>query len=738
MTTHPPPSSLPICSSSSLPLTHRRSGLLLIQLVFVFFASAICSSSLAIRSSSSSSTGLLLLLLLSILLRSRSVHKMWDVVPLDINADVWDSDEDNDHPVFDFQDKDDGDDDDSDDIDDARDTGMAAKIVRQHKFLQEKFGGVEDEMHDDDKDDDEKEKKVLWGGMKNQYYYGDNHDFELKSSDDESLAEEEEEVLRMQKERAKTLEMEDFGLQDVSDSDRELTLEVKKDLNALSKEEQIDVVYSSAPELVGLLSELNDALEQLENKVNPLLSKVKEQEVKLEGGMRYLEDGQPVGDHPVIARLVEIKGLQDKMKELDGNLPYEVDEFLKKGRTAETGAKLIVANEVVASAPVTKINMRHLISQLMQNKCHWYLQVQYPLPQIVFWKKDHTAETGAKLIVGNEVVASAPITKDQYETPHLSADAKQASLVLASSIPSTTICLLEKITLGLSNGHVSSSCSSKLSQLATARPNKAKVIRYIPVNWTKDADLLFLVMMICLKGMILEKDRKHELRVLAGAGIKSKEDGARDELGTLNSDEDGDMEEGDTGESEDEFYKQVKEQRAAKLAAKAEIYTRALLAKQVWRIIRKPISLVARDLKTNYFSESTILEAIPKSRGSLVWQGLMWGCEIITRGSRWRIGRGDSVRVYGDRWVPRPPTFKIISPMQLDEHVTVDCLKTEFGGWNVELIQIVSWACDFLENWRSVLSGTKISSTKMKKEICRWRPPNEGVYKINTDAATDY
>ena len=64
---------------------------------------------------------------------------------------------------------------------------------------------------------------------------------------------------------------------------------------------------------------------------------------------------------------------------------------------------------------------------------------------------------------------------------------------------------------------------------------------------------------------------------MAGAGIKSEDDDAGDELGTPNSDEDGDMEEGDTGESEDEFYKQVKRQRAAKHAAKAEIYTRCII-----------------------------------------------------------------------------------------------------------------------------------------------------------------
>lgn len=75
-----------------------------------------------------------------------------------------------------------------------------------------------------------------------------------------------------------------------------------------------------------------------------------------------------------------------------------------------------------------------------------------------------------------------------------------------------------------------------------------------------------------------ERRRKHELRVLAGAGIEPKDD-SDDGIGTAGVDKDADMDDNDSGteESEDEFYKQVKEQRAAKLAAKAETYSRYLL-----------------------------------------------------------------------------------------------------------------------------------------------------------------
>lgn len=74
-----------------------------------------------------------------------------------------------------------------------------------------------------------------------------------------------------------------------------------------------------------------------------------------------------------------------------------------------------------------------------------------------------------------------------------------------------------------------------------------------------------------------ERRRKFELRVLAGAGVKSEEDG-RNESGAFASDDDNEDDKKDMvdndGESEDEFYKQVKQKQQAKRAAKAEIYSR--------------------------------------------------------------------------------------------------------------------------------------------------------------------
>ena len=71
----------------------------------------------------------------------------------------------------------------------------------------------------------------------------------------------------------------------------------------------------------------------------------------------------------------------------------------------------------------------------------------------------------------------------------------------------------------------------------------------------------------------------------------------------------------------------------------------ALLAKQGWRIIQNPDSLLHRVLKAKYFKSTSFLEAQLGSNPSYTWRSLMEAKSIVERGMRWSIGNGRSVNV---------------------------------------------------------------------------------------------
>ncbi|VVA21183.1 Hypothetical predicted protein, partial [Prunus dulcis] len=71
-------------------------------------------------------------------------------------------------------------------------------------------------------------------------------------------------------------------------------------------------------------------------------------------------------------------------------------------------------------------------------------------------------------------------------------------------------------------------------------------------------------------------------------------------------------------------------------------FNMALLAKQLWRLIQTPDSLVARILKARYFKNCSILEAQIGHSPSYIWQSLCKARVLIEKGSRWRIGNDHS------------------------------------------------------------------------------------------------
>lgn len=55
---------------------------------------------------------------------------------------------------------------------------------------------------------------------------------------------------------------------------------------------------------------------------------------------------------------------------------------------------------------------------------------------------------------------------------------------------------------------------------------------------------------------------------------------------------------------------------------------------------------------------------------------------MIKKGLRWRIGNGRKISVYKNNWMPRPDTFKLISPQTLSEDVIVADLINADNQWN--------------------------------------------------------
>ncbi|KAH0778004.1 hypothetical protein KY290_009415 [Solanum tuberosum] len=525
-------------------------------------------------------------------------HEKRDIIPLNVNEDSAESDEDNEHPVYDLKEDEDEEDED-DDFDDAELTGLGAKIARTQKYLQATMGGVEDEMHDEA----EQEKEEMWGRGKNIYYQ--NKEYVEESSDEDLIAEEEAEVLRMQQKKAKSLSAADFGIEDDELTFEEILVqgkpgsavsadgeaknetgtayeEVQKDLNALTKEEQMDVVYSSAPELVGLLSELGEALEQLDNKVNPLFNKINGKTM-IKGGMHYIEvekllllsycqaisfylllksEGQPVRDHPVISRLVEVKNLLNKMKELDGYLPSKLEDLLHKNVDNVTCVKLAGRNLDSESLPISD-KPSVVSTDIQEAEPH-----EAELAELNGLNSQRKKESKRKRqddqvgIQSMEMLkVRASLEEKLKQTGVLSSIARKnekqnkRSRLLNGLLATPDD--FDDDAMGAEDDRETRSLN-KLSRLLTPQVARPKII-------SGDDDLP-------KRDDIGERRRKHELRVLAGAGVEPTDD-VNDEPGDHASD---DVATSDDSEmdSDMEFYREVEKQHSAKLAAKEKMYSR--------------------------------------------------------------------------------------------------------------------------------------------------------------------
>ncbi|XP_019194754.1 PREDICTED: uncharacterized protein LOC109188565 [Ipomoea nil] len=115
----------------------------------------------------------------------------------------------------------------------------------------------------------------------------------------------------------------------------------------------------------------------------------------------------------------------------------------------------------------------------------------------------------------------------------------------------------------------------------------------------------------------------------------------------------------------------------------------ALLAKQGWRLLTNPTSLMARVFKARYFPTSSFYEAVIGGNPSYVWRSIMAGQDLLKSGCRRRIGDGTATRVWTVQWLPDRHNPYVESDQAMDGHsmLVSELIDAHTGTWNLDLLQ---------------------------------------------------
>jgi hypothetical protein len=74
-------------------------------------------------------------------------------------------------------------------------------------------------------------------------------------------------------------------------------------------------------------------------------------------------------------------------------------------------------------------------------------------------------------------------------------------------------------------------------------------------------------------------------------------------------------------------------------------------------LLQFPESLMAIVLKEKYFRGCSFLQTRMGYNSSYAWHSIVNARAVLERGLFWRVGNGDSIRIWGDKWVALPTLF---------------------------------------------------------------------------------
>lgn len=108
----------------------------------------------------------------------------------------------------------------------------------------------------------------------------------------------------------------------------------------------------------------------------------------------------------------------------------------------------------------------------------------------------------------------------------------------------------------------------------------------------------------------------------------------------------------------------------------------AMLAKQGWRLMQNPHSLVARIYKAVYHPHTSFLNADMGERPSYSWRSIMEARPVLQAGLTWRIGAGRTTSIWSADWIPNISPHELSRPPDTVFDFVSDLIDEHTGSWD--------------------------------------------------------
>ena len=138
-------------------------------------------------------------------------------------------------------------------------------------------------------------------------------------------------------------------------------------------------------------------------------------------------------------------------------------------------------------------------------------------------------------------------------------------------------------------------------------------------------------------------------------------------------------------------------------------------------------SLCFRVLKAKYFPKVDAKLAEKGHKASFLWNSLLQGKKVVDQGTFWRVGNGQRIDVWQDKWVRKHPDFKVELPQVQPTPLKVEKLiDTEKREWKADMISQMLNASD-----AELVMKIPLSKKSMPDKLI-WRDSINGIITVKS------